>query len=344
MHDASQASTRIVCFGELLMRLSPPGCELPLQSPHFNVHFGGAEANVAASLAILGHHSVMVSALPDNMLGRACAGELRKHSVDTGGIDYAEGRIGVYYLSPGAMHRPSEVLYDRADSAFARTPAENYDWPHLLANAHWLHLSGINLALGETTARAALAAVHAARDAGKSISFDCNYRSKLWGSRATQAPALLRGIVGEADLLFGNDRDIALMLGTAFPQADAVERFRAAANAAFETWPRLRRMAATERLHRNVDDQDLFGLMATRDHLLTTAPYTLAHVVDRVGGGDAFAAGLLHGLFRGMPDKAMLDFAMAAACLKHSIPGDVNLLREDDMLAFLAQGSFEVRR
>ena len=344
MHDAPQASTRIVCFGELLMRLSPPGCELPLQSPHFNVHFGGAEANVAASLAILGHHSMMVSALPENMLGRACTAELRRHGVDTGSIHYAEGRMGVYYLSPGAMHRPSEVLYDRADSAFARTPAQNYDWPSLLAGAQWLHLSGINLALGETTARAALAAAHAAREAGMAISFDCNYRSKLWGSRASQAPALLREIVSEADLLFGNDRDIALMLGTELPQADAVERFRAAADVAFATCPRLRRMAATERRHRNVDDQDLFGLMATRNHMLSTATYTLTRVVDRIGGGDAFAAGLLHGLFRGMPDQAALDFAMTAACLKHSIPGDVNLLREADMLASMAQGGFEVRR
>lgn len=344
MHHTSQAGIHIVLFGELLMRLSPPANELPLQSPRFNVHFGGAEANVAASLAILGHRSVMVSALPDNMLGRTCEGELRKHGVDTGGIRYAEGRMGVYYLAPGAMHRPSEVLYDRADSVFARTPAGAYDWPRLLDGAQWLHLSGINLALGEITANAALAAVHAARDAGMSISFDCNYRSRLWGERASQAPALLREIVSEADLLFGNDRDVALILGTACAQADAGGRFRAAADAAFAAWPRLRRIAATERLHRNVDDQDLFGLMATREHVLITVTHRLDHVVDRIGGGDAFAAGLLHGLFRGMPDQAMLDFAITAACLKHSIPGDVNLLREADMLAFLAQGSFEVKR
>lgn len=344
MHNSPPAPTRIVFFGELLMRLSPPGCELPLQSPHFNVHFGGAEANVAASLAILGHRAAMVSALPDNMLGRACMGELRKHGVDTDSIRHAEGRMGVYYLTPGAMHRPSEVLYDRADSVFARTPTEAYDWPQLLAGAQWLHLSGINLALGDATARAALAAVHAARAAGVSISFDCNYRSKLWGARAVHAPAMLREIVGHVDLLFGNDRDISLMLGTDFLQGDAIERFRAAADTAFATWPRLQRMAATERLHRNVDDQDLFGLMATRDRVLTTITHNLSHIVDRIGGGDAFAAGLLHGLFRGMPDEAMLDFAITAACLKHSIPGDVNLLREGDMLAFLAQGGFEVKR
>ncbi|RDS85277.1 sugar kinase [Dyella psychrodurans] len=338
------AHCRIVCFGELLMRLSPPGNELPLQSPRFDARFGGAEANVAASLAILGHDSVMVSALPDNVLGHACAGELRRHGVDTRNLHVAAGRMGLYFLSPGAMHRPSEVLYDRSDSVFARAPASTYDWPRLLAGAQWLHVSGINLALGESTAQAALDAVRAAREAGLSISFDCNYRSKLWGSRVSQAPALLREIVSEADLMFGNDRDVALMLDTDFPAPEAAERFRAAADAAFAQWPRLRRLAATERFHRNVDDQDIAGFLATRERVLTSTTYTLTDIVDRIGGGDAFAAGLLHGLFLNMPEQAALDFAMAATCLKHSIPGDVNTMREADMLAFLTQSGFEVKR
>lgn len=347
MHYESKRSTarhRIAFFGELLMRLSPPRNELPLQSPRFDVHFGGAEANVAASLAILGHDSIMISALPDNVIGHACAGELRRHGMDTTALHYAAGRMGLYVLSPGAMHRPSDVLYDRADSVFARMSPDAYDWPHLLVGAQWLHLSGINLALGEATAQAALAAVRAARVAGLSISFDCNYRSKLWGPRAAQAPALLHAIAAEADVIFGNDRDIALILGVDFPHVDAIDRFRAAANAAFAAWPRLQRTASTERHHRTVDDQDIFGLMATRDRVLTTPTHTLAGIVDRIGGGDAFAAGLLHGLFRNMTDDAALDFAIAAACLKHSIPGDVNVLREADMLAFVEQVGFEVKR
>ncbi|RDS84508.1 sugar kinase [Dyella monticola] len=343
-NEPLSTARRIVCFGELLMRMSPPGNELPLQSPRFEVRFGGAEANVAASLAILGHDSVMVSALPDNMLGHACAGELRRHGVDTTSLHYAEGRMGLYFFSPGAMHRPSEVLYDRADSVFARVAPGAYDWPSLLAGAQWLHVSGINLALGTSTAQATLDAVRAAREAGLSISFDCNYRSKLWGSRAAQAPALLRDIVSEADLMFGNDRDVALILGRDFPGATANDRFRAAADAAFAQWPRLRRLAATERFHRNVDDQDIVGLLATREHVLSSTTHSLTQIVDRIGGGDAFAAGLLHGLFRNMPEHAALDFAMAATCLKHSIPGDVNTLREADMLAFLTQGGFEVKR
>jgi 2-dehydro-3-deoxygluconokinase len=347
MHNQPHPHTRrqrIVFFGELLMRLSPPGNELPLQSPRMDVHFGGAEANVATSMAILGHDCVMVSALPDNVLGRACAGELRRHGVDTTRLHYADGRMGLYFLSPGAMHRPSEVLYDRADSVFARTTADAYDWPRLLAGAQWLHVSGINLALGETTAQAALAAVRAARKAGVSISFDCNFRSKLWGARIEQAPALLGEVAAHADLIFGNDRDIALILGLDFPQADAGDRFRAAATAAFSAWPQLHRIAATERHHRNVSDQDLFGLMATRDRALKTAAHLLTGIVDRIGAGDAFAAGLLHGLAQNMADDAALDFAVAAACLKHAIPGDANLSCEADMLALMTQEGFEVRR
>jgi 2-dehydro-3-deoxygluconokinase len=334
--------SRIVCFGELLMRLSPPARELPLQSPRFDVHFGGAEANVAASLAILGHASAMVSALPDHAIGRACAGELRRHGVDTGGLRYAEGRMGLYFLAPGAVHRPAEVIYDRADSVFARTPAEAWDWPRLLAGAQWLHLSGINLALGEATAQAALAAARAARATGVRVSFDCNYRGKLWGARAAQAPALLGEIAAEAELVFGGERDVALVLGRDFAATD--DGFRRAAEAAFAAWPRLRRLATTGRRHRSADEQELLGRLALRDRTLATAPRGLAGIVDRIGSGDAFAAGLLHGLLRDMDDKAALDFALAAACLKHTVPGDVNLLREADMLAFLADGGFEVRR
>lgn len=340
--STSNPSHRVVCFGELLLRLSPPAPELPFQSPRLDARFGGAEANVAASLALLGHRSAIVSALPDNAIGHACAGELRKHGVDTSGIAFGAGRIGLYFLTPGAMQRPAEVIYDRAGSLFANTP--HYDWPRLLDGARWLHLSGIDLALNETTARAAFAAVHAARDAGVAISFDCNYRSKLWGERAAQAPALLREILAEATLAFGNDRDIALILGNEYAQADADARCATAARDAFAAFPKLRFIANTDRHHHDVDTQDLYARLLTRERLLTTKSHSLANIVDRIGGGDAFAAGLLHGLLRGMDEQAALDFAIAAACLKHSVPGDVNLLREADILAFLADGSYDVRR
>src|SRR5262249_49742897 len=151
---------------------------------------------------------------PDNAVGHACAGELRRHGVDTSGIHFGTGRMGLYFLTPGAMQRPAEVIYDRADSVFAHTPAAAWEWPELLRDADRLHRSGINLALGESCAQAALDAVRAARVAGIAISFDCNYRSKLWGARSGKAARLLREILAETDLLFGNERDIALVLDT----------------------------------------------------------------------------------------------------------------------------------
>lgn len=335
---------RVACFGELLLRLSPPGRELPFQSPQLAAHFGGAEGNVAASLAILGHDSAMISALPDNAIGRASAAQLRRHGVDAAGIRFAEGRMGLYLLSPGAMQRPAEVTYDRAASVFALTPAGAYDWSQLLRGVRWLHLSGISLALGELTAEAVLAAVRAARDAGIMVSFDCNHRAKLWGARASQAPALLREALAAATLAFGNARDIALVLGTAIT-ADADDAgFASAARAAFASFPGLQLLATTDRRHTDAETQALRGRLATRDGQLETRAFHLSGIVDRIGAGDAFAAGLLHALLRGMAGPTALEFATAAACLKHSVPGDVNLLREADMLHFLAGEGFDVRR
>jgi 2-dehydro-3-deoxygluconokinase len=338
------SNDRIVCFGELLLRLSAPGRELLFQSPCLDVQFGGAEANVATSLAILGHASAMISALPDNAPGRAARDALRRHGVDTTGIGFAEGRMGLYFLAPGAMQRPAEVTYDRAASVFARTSAADYDWPQLMAGASWLHVSGINLALNERTAEAALAAVLAARAAGAAVSFDCNYRGRLWDLRAAEAPALLREVAAEADLLLGNERDIALMLGAEFRDAGGEQRFLAAAQLAFRSFPRLRWMATTERAIQGVDTHELCGHLATREHVLTTRTHRLTGIVDRIGSGDAFAAGLLHGLITGLHQPAALDFAVAAACLKHSIAGDANLARAADMLAFLEQDGIDVQR
>jgi 2-dehydro-3-deoxygluconokinase len=335
---------RVVCFGELLLRLSPPGRELPFQSPQLAAHFGGAEANVAASLAILGHDAAVVSALPDNALGRVAADGLRRHGVDISAIRFAAGRLGLYLLAPGAMQRPAEVTYDRAGSVFAVTPAQDYDWQAILKGARWLHLSGINLALGEVTASAALAAVHAARAANVEVSFDCNYRAKLWGPRTAQGPALLREVVDGATLVFGDARDLALIRGNAAPEDAGGAGFDAAASAAFAAFPRLKLLAATDRSHETVDTQALRGRLATRDGAFSTRMHRLEGIVDRIGAGDAFAAGLLHGLLRNLLPQQALDFATAAACLKHSVPGDVNLLRESDMLALASGEGLHVRR
>jgi 2-dehydro-3-deoxygluconokinase len=223
-------SGRIVCFGEILLRLAAPGRETLLQTPRLEIHVGGAEANVAVSLAHFGHRTALVGAVADNGLGDAALGELRRHGVEVNGVLRRPGRMGLYFLATGAGHRPSEVLYDRADSAFANTGNAEYDWSAALAGAAALHVSGVTPALGQTTADAAIAAARAARSAGALVSFDGNYRPKLWAAWDGDPQTILHGLIAEADIAFADHRDIAVVLGDDDDSAhEANARFAAAA-------------------------------------------------------------------------------------------------------------------
>jgi 2-dehydro-3-deoxygluconokinase len=336
---------KVICFGELLLRLGAPGRQLLLQSPVLDVHVGGAEANVAVSLARFGQQAGMVGLVADNALGEAALGELRRHRIDVSGVQSAPGRMGLYFLTPGAIQRPSEVLYDRADSAFARAGGGQHDWPTLLQGADWLHVSGVTPALGQQAADGTLMAVRAARAAGVKVSFDGNFRPKLWEAWGGDAPTILRGLMAEADVLFASHRDLQVVLGLEFPQATPQERFAAGAAAAFHAFPHLRQMAATVRVQRSVDHHALSAITALRDGSLHTTPaYEVSPIVDRIGTGDAFAAGVLHGDLTGMPAADALHFGVAAACLKHSIPGDFNLVGAVDVQAFLGENSLDVKR
>ena len=336
---------QIICFGELLLRLGSPGRQLLLQSPMLEVCTGGAEANVAVSLARFGHRARMVGVVADSSLGESACGELRRHGVDTAGVQKAEGRMGLYFLTPGAIQRPSEVLYDRADSAFARAGGGQHDWSALLAGADWLHVSGVTPALGQQAADGTLQAVKAARAAGVKVSFDGNFRPKLWDAWKSDPPAILHGLMAEADIMFASHRDIEVVLGCKFDQATAQERFRAGAEAAFDAFPNLQRMAGTIRVQRSVDHHALSAIDAVRGGASHVTPiYEVAAIVDRIGTGDAFAAGVLHGAITGMENADGLHFGLAAACLKHSIPGDFNLVGVNEVNAILEEGGFDVRR
>ncbi|MDI9238466.1 sugar kinase [Lysobacter sp. LF1] len=335
-------SQRIVCFGELLLRLSAPGRERLLQSPRFDVAVGGAEANVAVMLARMGHDAAMVSTVADNGLGEAAVGELRRHGVDTRQVRVASGRMGLYFLAHGAMQRPSEVLYDRADSAFVGDAG--YDWDALLDGAQWLHLSGVSPALGAATAQATIDAARAARRLGVKVSFDGNFRGKLWQAWNGDAAGLLRQIFAEADLVFADHRDIDIVLGerTTLHGEEAVAR---AAEHAFAAFPNLGTLACTLRTQHSVDRHTLSAVMVERDGSRRRAPdYTLEAIVDRIGTGDAFAAGVLHGLITGMASADSLHFGLGAACLKHSIPGDFCLATAAEVADVISQAGFHVRR
>lgn len=328
----------VVCFGELLIRLSAPGAELLLQSHRLDVAFGGAEANVAVSLARLGGDARMVSVVANNALGRAARDEVRKHGVGVGGVSEAPGRMGLYFLTPGAGVRASEIVYDRANSAFADSDFSAIDWSAHLAGAGVLHVSGVTAALGRNAAAGVIRAVSEARRLGVSVSFDCNYRAKLWDTWKGDAPAVLREILSHADLMFGDHRDVALILGQAAAPG------RAAAEVAFAAFPNLQRIASTTRTQHSVNHHELSASMFTRNGECSAPSLTLTDIVDRIGGGDAFAAGLIHRLRSDPADEAgALRFALAAAAVKHTIPGDFNLASAADVEAVLA-GGLDVRR
>ena len=335
-------TARIACFGELLLRLTAPGRELLMQSGRLDVHVGGAEANVAIGLACLGHATAMVSAVPDNPLGRGAVAALRAQGVDCAGVQTRDGRMGLYFLSPGAGLRASDIVYDRAASAFAEAPADAFDWRALLAGVERLHLSGITPALGAATAEAAIRAAETARDMGVAVSFDGNYRARLWEAWDSDPKTVLTRLVGLADTLFGNHRDISLLLGREF-SGDGADRRREAAEAAFAAFPNLKLIASTAR---HVDDADRHRIAArvdTPERGFQTEEVVVAGIIDRIGGGDAFAAGIIHGVLSGQDLESTVQSGLALACLKHSLPGDASLFRQADIDAFL-EGGLDVRR
>jgi 2-dehydro-3-deoxygluconokinase len=335
------ANQTIIGFGEILLRLSVPGRRLLVQADRLDIHAGGAEANVCAALARLGHRARMVSVLPRNGLGELARSALQSAGVDLSTVRVGEGRMGLYFLEPGASLRPSRIVYDRAGSAFALADPGSFDWPDLLTRGAVMHVSGVTAALGPAGSEAALAAMTAARQAGIMTSFDANYRAQLWEAWNPDPAPALRGLVEQADLLFGNHRDISLLLGRPF-SGDGPERRREAAEAAFAAFPNLQRIASTSRHIEHVDCHRIAARLDTREREYRTDEIEVAGIVDRIGAGDAFAAGILHGLTKGSEEQAVKD-GLALAVLKHSQPGDAALFTVADLEAF-DTGSLDVRR
>lgn len=311
----------IACFGEVVMRVSVPHGELPLQSARFEAHVGGAEANVAVALAALGRRSTMISAIPAGPIGDGVLGEMRRHGVDMLSVLRPAGRMGLYYHLPAGPMRPAEVVYDRAGSAFAEAAAGDWDWDRLLAEADWLHVSGVTPALGPNSAQAVLDAVTSARSAGVGVSFDGNWRGRLWERWQSDPAAILRPIIAQATLLFGNHRDAALLLGREF-SGDGEDRRREAALALLEAFPSLEYVASTARDIVSPDTHRLIARIDTRAEGGTSEPTIITPIIDRIGTGDAFAAGVLDGLWRGqdLADAAVNGLMLAG--LKHGLRGD----------------------
>ena len=311
----------IACFGEIVMRVSVPAGELPLQSARFGAHVGGAEANVAVALAARGRATTMSSAVPEGPMGDGALGEMRRHGVDVAPVLRPAGRMGLYYYLPGGPVRPAEVVYDRAGSAFAATRPDAWDWDGLLGGVGWLHVSGVTPALGPDSAAATLEVVTRARAAGIGVSFDGNWRGRLWERWQPDPAAVLEPIVAQATLLFGNHRDAGLLLGREF-SGEGEDRRREAAIALFDHFPSLEHIASTAREILGPDAHRITARIDTRDDRGASDPMLVTPVIDRVGTGDAFAAGILDGLWsgKGLADAAKHGLALAA--LKHGLHGD----------------------
>jgi 2-dehydro-3-deoxygluconokinase len=340
---------KVVTFGEIMLRLSPPNLERFLQSPQFVATFGGGEANVAVSLAQFGLESWYVTRLPAHAIGDAAVRALRAEGVRTDAIVRGGERVGIYYAEGGASQRGSVVIYDRANSAITGLTASAVDWPALFRDAAWFHVTGISPALGPTAAETTRAAVDAARAAGARVSIDLNYRRKLW--TPAQAQAAMRPLVTGIDTVIANEEDLQTVLGirvegtdVTTAQLDLAAYQQAARTVARDFGVRL--VAITLRESVSASDNGWSAVLwddeAQRFH--HSQHYDL-RVVDRIGGGDSFAAGLIYGLATGRTPEAALRFAVAASALKHAIPGDFNRVTADEVDRLAAgDGSGRVQR
>jgi 2-dehydro-3-deoxygluconokinase len=332
---------KVVTFGEIMLRLSPPGFERFLQSPVLGATFGGGEANVAVSLAQFGLDSWYFTRLPTNAIGDAAIRALRAEGVRTEAILRGGDRIGIYFTEAGASQRASTVIYDRARSAVSELDASTVDWTGLVSGASWLHVTGITPALGERGTACTRAAIDAALQAGVRISIDLNFRRKLWTE--AQAQAVMRDLVRGVDVVIANEEDLQSTLGIPVHGSNvtagalALDGYRAAAESVCTSF-QVKQVAITLRESHSASDNGwsaAFWDQATSS--FTVGQRYDVRLVDRIGGGDAFAAGLIYGLVSGRTPEASLRFAIAASALKQTIPGDFNRVSVNEVDR-LAQG------
>ncbi len=332
----------VTCFGEILLRLSPPERQMLVQAQGLDLVVGGAEANVASALASLGHAVRFAGVVADNPLGDRALAALRASGVDAGYVTRAGGRMGLYFLEAGSGPRPSAITYDRAGSAFAEAAPEAIDFAGALAGARLLQCGGITPALGPKGVALARAAHSAARAAGVPVCFDGNYRAQLWAAWDSDPAAILRELVADATILIGNHRDISLLLGRDF-SGEGEARRREAAAAAFDAFPNLELIASTARHLVTSDHHRISARVDSRAGSHQTEEIDVTGIVDRIGTGDAFAAGVLDGWLSGGDLAVMAARGLALAALKHSIAGDMCPVSRA-MLDGFSAGAGDVRR
>lgn len=335
---------KVVTFGEIMLRLAPPNFERPMQSAMFVATYGGGEANVAVSTANYGLPTSYVTVVPPkHPVADGCIAELRRFGIDTGSIVRGAGRMGIYFLEPGANQRPSKVTYDRDDTAIALAKPGDIDWDQAFDGATWFHITGITPAISQSAADLSMESVKKAREKGLTVSCDFNYRKNLWRYGKT-AQEVMTALVKYVDVGIANEEDCQKSLGISIDvdvesgELD-VEQYRTLSDKVLTAFPDMKALAITLRESVSASHNGWSAVLNDRENFFHSRKYDITHIVDRVGGGDSFSGGMIYGLITYPDDhETALEFAVAASCLKHSIPGDFNRFSADEVISLMKGG------
>jgi 2-dehydro-3-deoxygluconokinase len=334
-------TNKVITFGEIMLRLAPPGYLRFNQATEFTATFGGGEANVAVSLANYGIKVDYVSRLPDNDIARSCVMNLRQYGVGTESIVFGGERMGIYFLEAGAVNRGSKVIYDRANSSIAAIEKGMIDWENVLEGATWFHWTGITPAISQGAADVCLEAIQKANQKGITVSCDLNYRKNLWKYGKT-AGEVMPDLVAGTDIILGNEEDAEKVLGISPAGVDVTgghvegAAYESVSKQIMARFPGCQKVITTLRGSINANHNTWSGVLWDGKKLFEAPTYQITHIVDRVGGGDSFMGGLIYGLLTWPgDDQKTLNFAVAASCLKHTIHGDFNQVRVDEVLKLM---------
>ena len=326
---------KVLTFGEIMLRLKSPGHERFFQSPMLEATFGGGEANVAVSLANYGMEAQFCTVLPENAIGDECVKELRRFGVDTGKVQRGPGRMGIYFLEGGANQLPSKVVYDREWSSIAQAKPGDVDWEKVFEGVEWFHITGITPAISESAMELSLESVKAAKAKGITVSCDLNYRKNLW-KYGKKAGEVMRELAKYVDVAIANEEDVQKSLEITVDvnvesgELDR-EKYKALGQKVLETYPNMKMIAITLRESHSADWNGWAACLNDGKQFYVSKKYEIRDIIDRVGGGDSFAGGLIYGLNTYEDKQQALEFAVAASCLKHSIIGDFNRVSVSDV-------------
>lgn len=338
---------RIITFGEIMLRLAPEGYYRFVQAESYGATFGGGEANVAVSLANYGMDAAFITKLPTHDIGQAAVNSLRRYGVDTSLVTRGGDRVGIYYLEKGASQRPSKVIYDRANSAISLAEKEDFNWDKIFDGADWFHFTGITPALGSNVAEICLEAVKAAKERNITVSCDLNYRKKLWSKE--EAGRVMGELCKYVDVCIANEEDASDVFGICAANTDVTkgevnhEGYKDVAKQLKDRFG-FKYVAITLRTSISANDNDWAAMLYDGNDFYFSKQYRM-HIVDRVGGGDSFGGGLIYSMLSDFDPQQIIEFAVAASCLKHSIEGDFNQVTADEVLRLAGgDGSGRVQR